>query len=160
MSIPALPRTLNQVGVPPRLDRGKHDLVAILFVRFAVSRLDRGAGGSRGTMVVIGTGGKAGSQRVVKGRVRSAAFDVKYVLRATYGPRLNLRGQSASMCRCPERDKLRSLLRAPTPHGSPPADAGALGAAEALLPFGAFVRTCQRTHGNYRARCNLSATMR
>src|SRR6266478_6809447 len=35
MSIPALPRTLNQVGVPPRLDRGKHELVAILFVRFA-----------------------------------------------------------------------------------------------------------------------------
>jgi hypothetical protein len=64
------------------------------------------------------------------------------------------------MCRCPERDKLRSLPRTPTPQGSPPADAGALGAAEALLPFEAFVRTRQRTRGNYRARCNLSATMR
>jgi hypothetical protein len=38
------------------------------------------------------------------------------------------------MCRCPERDKLRSLPRTPTPHGSPPADAGALGAvADRLL---------------------------
>jgi hypothetical protein len=37
------------------------------------------------------------------------------------------------MCRCPERDKLRSLPRTPTPHGSPPADAGALGAAEATV---------------------------
>jgi hypothetical protein len=33
-----------------------------------------------------------------------------------------------------------SLPPDPTPHGSPPADAGALGAAKALLPFVAFVR--------------------
>jgi hypothetical protein len=64
------------------------------------------------------------------------------------------------MCRCPERDKLRSLPRTPTPHGSPPADAGALGAAEALLPFVAFVRPRQSTRGHYRGRCNLPATMR
>jgi hypothetical protein len=82
-------------------------------------------------MVVIEPRGKADGQRIVKGRVRSAAFGVKYVLRDTYGPQLNLRGQGASLCRCPERDKLRSLPRTPTPHGSPPADASALGAAEA-----------------------------
>ena len=33
------------------------------------------------------------------------------------------------MCRCPERDKIRSFPRTSTLHGSPPADAGALGAA-------------------------------
>jgi hypothetical protein len=39
------------------------------------------------------------------------------------------------MCRCPERDKIRSLPRTPTSHGFPPADAGALGAAEIIAPF-------------------------
>jgi len=61
---------------------------------------------------------------------------------------------------CPERDKLRSLPRTPTPHGSPPAYAGALGAAEALLPFAAFVRPRRHTRGHYCGRCNLPATMR
>ena len=61
---------------------------------------------------------------------------------------------------CPERDKVRSLPRTPTPHGSPPADAGALRAAQALLPFVAFVRPRRRTRGHYRGRCNLPATMR
>ena len=35
------------------------------------------------------------------------------------------------MCRCPERDKTRSIPPDPNLHGSPPADAGALGAMEA-----------------------------
>src|ERR1700736_2122965 len=35
MSIPFLPRTPNQVGVPPRLDHGKHEFVRIGMVRFA-----------------------------------------------------------------------------------------------------------------------------
>jgi len=39
------------------------------------------------------------------------------------------------MCRCPERDTIRSLPRTTTSHGFPPADAGALGATEIIAPF-------------------------
>jgi len=51
---------------------------------------------------------QTGSQSEVTGRDWSP---VSSTCSGTCGPGLNLRGQGASMCRCPERDKLRSLPR-------------------------------------------------
>ena len=45
------------------------------------------------------------------------------------------------MCRCPERDKIRSLPRTPTSHGFPQLMRARSGQRESLLLFVAFVRS-------------------
>src|SRR6202035_4394225 len=56
MSIPFLPRTPNQVGVPPRLDHGKHEFVRIGMLRLLASTIRPLGGSSQGQVEQAGVG--------------------------------------------------------------------------------------------------------
>ena len=113
--------------------------------------------GDRSRLFALSISLQTGSQSEVTGRDWSP---VSSTCSGTCGPGLNLRGQGASMCRCPERDKLRSLPRTRPRVALPQLMRARSGQRKhcSLLQRSSGLVGAPREH--YRGRCNLSATMR